>query len=84
MMFLTHHANKGEKQHIKRRRGVTRNPTSTRKEASGEALLNALQVETIHSCREACGSCTVLQPEEIAPHPKELDPYTVGMVQPRS
>lgn len=70
---------------MKRRRGETRNPTSTRKEASGEALLNALHVETIHSRREGCGSGTVLQPEEIAPHPKEqAGPYTVGMVQPRS
>ena len=53
-LFLTHYDEK-EKQHIKRRKGVTinRSPTSTRREASGEAFLMLYMCEAVCSCREA-------------------------------
>lgn len=52
------HCDEREKQHVKRRKGVTinRSPTSTRREASAEALLRLYKGEDIHSCREAHGA----------------------------
>ena len=84
-LFLTHH-NEREKQHIERRKGVTmnRSPTSTRREASGEAFLMLYKCEAVQSCREAHRARYCSTVYRNCPPPPEAQPYTVAVTQPRS
>ena len=79
------HCDEREKQHVKRRKGVTinRSPTSTRREASAEALLRLYKGEAIHSCREAHGARFCSTVWGNCPPPPEAQPCTVAMTQPR-